>query len=230
MSILHKHNSVLQNKLQAYITAQDVNGLATCLQSLSVGEFRTAGYMLGEKVLVTATKDYFWKVFIQFTRQNAKAFLGTCLKAFVWGYKDKKFSLSIASLQTFATYCTQIDCKKTLEAILPILRTSDEVQQLTSVFIQYEGKSLFADLIKAHTLPCYYELFRLLKAEDEAQIRQVIMLLVKRNDPITYSVANALKRYFDINGIPVSFSSHIEDYQLSCLDQGYDGFKKIITK
>ena len=56
------------------------------------------------------------------------------------------------------------------------------------------------------------------------------MLLVKRNDPITYSVANALKRYFDINGIPVSFSSHIEDYQLSCLDQGYDGFKKIITK
>ena len=211
MSILHKHNPVLQNKLQAYITAQDVNGLATCLQSLSVGEFRTAGYMLGEKVLVTATKDYFWKVFIQFTRQNAKAFLGTCLKAFVRGYKDKKFSLSIASLQTFATYCTQIDCKKTLEAILPILRTSDEV-------------------IKAHTLPCYYELFRLLKAEDEAQIRQVIMLLVKRNDPITYSVANALKRYFDINGIPVSFSSHIEDYQLSCLDQGYDGFKKIITK
>ena len=90
MSVLHKHNPVLQNKLQSYITAQDVNGLVTCLQSLSVGEFRTAGYMLGEKVLVTATKDYFWKVFIQFTRQNAKAFLGTCLKAFVRGYKGSQ--------------------------------------------------------------------------------------------------------------------------------------------
>ena len=230
MSILHKHNPVLQNKLQAYVTAQDINGLTTCLQSLSVGEFRTAGYMLGEKVLVTATNDYFWQAFIQLTRQNAKAFLGTCLKAFVRGYKDKKFSLSIASLQAFTTYCTQIDCKKTLAAIFPILRTSDEVQELTSVFAQHEGKSLFADIIKAHTLPCYYELFRLLKAEDEVQIRQVIMLLVKRNDPTAYSVANAFKRYFDIMGIPVSFSSHIEDYQLSCLDQGYDSFKKIITK
>lgn len=230
MSILHKHNPVLQNKLQAYVTAQDVNGLTTCLQSLSVGEFRTAGYMLGEKVLVTATNDYFWQAFIQLTRQNAKAFLGTCLKAFVRGYKDKKFSLSIASLQAFATYCTQIDCKKTLEAVLPILRMSDEVQELTSVFAQHEGKSLFTDLIKAHTLPCYYELFRLLKTEDEVQIRQVIMLLVKRDNSMAYSVANALKRYFGITGIPVSFSSHIEDYQLSCLDQGYDGFKKIITK
>lgn len=230
MSTLHKHNPVLQNKLQAYVTAQDVNGLSTYLQSLSVGEFRTAGYMLGEKVLVTATNDYFWQSFIQLTRQNAKAFLGTCLKAFVRGYKEKKFMLSVASLQAFATYCTQIDCKKTLEAMLPILRTSDEVKQLTNVFIQHEGKSIFADLIKAHTMPSYYELFSLLKAEDEVQIRQVVMLLVKRNDPMAYSVAYALKRYFDITNIPVSFSSHIEDYQLSCLDQGYDGFKKIITK
>lgn len=119
MSILHKHNPVLQNKLQAYITAQDVNGLATCLQSLSVGEFRTAGYMLGEKVLVTATKDYFWKVFIQFTRQNAKAFLGTCLKAFVRGYKDKKFSLSIASCKRSQLIARRLIAKKRLKPFYP---------------------------------------------------------------------------------------------------------------
>lgn len=230
MSTLHKHNPILQHKLQAYVAAQDVHGLTTCLQSLSVGEFRTAGYLLGEKVLVEATNDYFWQVFIQLTGQNAKAFLGTCLKAFARGYKDKKFTLSFVSLQKFATYCTPIDCKKTLEAILPILRTSDEVKHLTNALIQKEGRSIFTDLVKAHTLPCYYQLFSLLKAEDEVQIRQVIMLLVKRNEPAAYSVANALKRYFDITDIPVSFSSHIEDYQLSCLDQGFDGFKKIITK
>lgn len=229
MSTLHKHNPVLQNKLQAYVVAQDVNGLTSYLQSLSVSEFRTAGYLLGERVLVLATNECFWKVFIQLTTINSKAFLGTCLKAFVIGYKSHTFTLSTSSLQTFATYCTPIDCKKTIEALLPVLKANDEVNQVTRVFIQIEQKNIFHYLIKAHTLPCYYQLFSLLKAEDEMQVRQVIMLLVKRNEPLAYKVANVIKCYFDIKGIPVSFSSHIEDYQLSCLDQGYESFKKMIT-
>lgn len=230
MSTLHKHNPLLQKKLQSYIVAQDVEGMSTYLKTLSVGEFRTAGYLLGEKVLIQASNDFFWQSFIQLTSINAKAFLVTCLKAFVQGYKEHKFMLQTASLQKFATNCTLIDCKKTLDIILPILRTSDEVIKVAQLLGEKEGSNPFYYLVKAKTLPCYYALFVLLKSEDEKQIRQSIMHLVKCNEPLAYNVANALKRYFDINNIPVTFSLCIEDYQLSCLDKGYESFKRTITK
>ena len=51
MSILKRHNPVLERRLQAYLAADDIQGLRSFLEGLSNQDFRTAGFLLGEKLL-----------------------------------------------------------------------------------------------------------------------------------------------------------------------------------
>ena len=51
MSILKRHNPVLERRLQAYLVAGDIQGLRSFLDKLSNQDFRTAGFLLGEKLL-----------------------------------------------------------------------------------------------------------------------------------------------------------------------------------
>lgn len=231
MGILHKHNPLLHSKLSKYIKTNDSDGLTAFVQSLSVSEFRTAGFMLAEDVLVQAEDEAFWNFFFTLVTTNAKAFLGTCLKAAVKKYKSQQLTLNFVEWQQFAVECTVIDRKKVMEAFLPCLRTYQEVRSFVKSMSKEEGEAKWAYpyLLKAQTLPCLYILFELLKIADGEQVNQCVVQLIKMNTPLAYNMANILKRYFGINHIPVTFSKHIEDYQLNRLDQGYESFKKLLV-
>ena len=233
MAILHKHNPLLRDRLTKYVESGNAEGLKSFMQSLTVSAFRTSGYLLAEEVLVKADNDIYWRLFITLVPTNAKAYLGTFLKAAVALYKVHKLELNIEVLRTFSQYCSSIDRKKILEAFLPCLLSHVEVKNLLNSLEcdTEDNKSMtYMCLLRSQTLPCYYELFLWLNVDNNtAQTRQCIMHLIRMNTPMAYKMASLLKSYFDIENVPVTFSLNIESYQLSRLDQGYDKFKKMLS-
>lgn len=101
MAILHKHNPLLRDRLTKYVESGNAEGLKSFMQSLTVSAFRTSGYLLAEEVLVKADNDIFWQLFITLVPTNAKAYLGTFLKAAVALYKVHKLELNVEVLRTF---------------------------------------------------------------------------------------------------------------------------------
>ena len=83
MSILKRHNPVLERRLQAYLATGDIQGLRSFLEGLSHQDFRTAGFLLGEKLLseLTNSETVFWNSFLVLVSSNSKAYLGTFLPA-----------------------------------------------------------------------------------------------------------------------------------------------------
>lgn len=230
MSNLHKHNPLLRNNLIKYVNTGNANGLKNYIQSLSVSEFRTTSYMLAEEVLIKATNDDFWTFFITIVPINAKAFLGTFLKAAVTMYENGTLSLKVDVVKRFAQACSSIDRKKVMEALLPCMRTPNEVQMLIDCMSINDDKCwAYPYLLKSQTLPCFYVLFILLKADDVMHTRSCITYLIRVGTSLSFNMANVLKCYFDIDNVPVTFSLNIEDYKLSRLDQGYEQFKKILN-
>lgn len=207
----------------------DATELHSLLQTLSVSDFRTAGYLLAENVLPTLSSQTYWHYFVTIVPQNSKAYLGTFLKAAQKLYNMGQLQLSQTHLQSFALTCSDVDVSKMLTTLLPLLKTSDEVELLTTLFCHNQLSKASFYLVKAHTLPCYYQLFKLLRmAENATEIRQVALSVLRRGDALSYRITSMLKAYFDIKDLPVRLSFNVEDYQLSRLEQGYENFVKMV--
>lgn len=230
MSTFQRHNAPLQQKLSLLVKGGKVEELRTYLQSLSSSYFRTAGFLLAETVLPTCEQSDFWKFFVEIVPTNAKAYLGTFLKAAVKLYTAKRLSLDETTLQAFAVSASTIDKQKVLQAFLPIVKQHGEVNCLIKWF-HTSDEQTYALLIRAGTLPCYYVLFNLLKTSDNnALIRHVAITLLKRGDGISYNLVSIIKHYFDIEDLPAQLSLKVENYELSRLDMSYEKFVKTLTK
>lgn len=230
MSTFQRHNAPLQQKLTLLVKGGKVEELRTYLQSLSSSYFRTAGFLLAETVLPTCEPNSFWTLFVGIVPTNAKAYLGTFLKAATKLYAAGKLSLDPTALQTFANTASVIDKQKVLQAFLPIIRQHEEVKCLVDMFYS-TNEQVYALLIRAGTLPCYYVLFNLLKTSDDSVlIRHVAITLLKKGDGIAYNLVSIIKHYFGVEDLPAQLSLKVETYELSRLDTSYEKFVKTLTK
>lgn len=232
MTTLHRHNTLLSKKLQTYIDQDNARGMLGALSSLTVSEFRTAGYLLAAELLPQLSDHSFWSFFLTIVPINPKAYLGTFLKAAVIIYKQKNLSLSEQSLKDFAQNATPIDSQKTLEAFLPALRTPEEVELLLRVFSSYNVDAASPLLQRAGTTQAYYILFKLLKTADSRPLllRRNVLALMKRGDKISFNLASILCQYFDLRDIPGCFSLCLHPYELGRLDQGFEIFNKMLNR
>lgn len=230
MSTFQRHNAPLQQKLSLLVKGGKVDELQMYLQSLSTSYFRTASFLLAETVLPTCEEKDFWKFFVSIVPTNAKAYLGTFLKAAVRLYNTKGLSFDKTALRTYAASASTIDKQKILQAFLPIVKQHEEVKSLVELFHSSDEQT-YALLIRAGTLPCYYVLFNLLKTSDDSTlIRHVAITLLKRGDSIAYNLVSIIKHYFGVEELPAQLSLKVESYELSRLDANYEKFVKIITK
>ena len=230
MITVHRHNPLLRSKLMALLQSADAHAMAQFLSELSVSDFRTAGYLLSEEVLPAASEQTYWSLFVQIVPLHSKAYLGTFLKAAVSMYRKQLLSLSAEALQRFAVQCTPIDCKKLLETLLPVMRSSEEVAVLINVFCPEETDASLIYLIKAHTPQTYYQLFQRMKKVDAQKVRSCVISLMKHSDALSFNMASLMKRYFDLPNVPGTFSLQVNDYELSRLDQGYEYFAKMLKR
>ena len=126
-----------------------------------------------------------------------------------------------------------LDRQKTLTAILPVLRTHSEVQQVLSAFCNDDAERKAIYLVKANeSVPCYYELFLALRHMDHTPDMQVRFLLhvARRSTPLAFNFVSIMRAYFGIEKLNGQFSLTLQPYELSRLESGYDGFVKIMNK
>lgn len=228
----HKHNPLLKNRLLAQTKSDCAEGLCSLLASLSVAEFRTAGYLLAEEILPQLTAQRYWSYFCTIVPTNSKAYLGTFLKAAAKLYKQDSLPLDKDALTYFAESATPIDKRKMLDALLPLVKQADEVQLLVSLFCNGSLETAATCLLKAATPMAYYHFFNMLRAAEVSpeQLRHYIALLVRRSDRISFNMACIIHRYFGLKDVPGNFSLRLETYELSRLEQGENYFIKVLLR
>lgn len=225
-----RYNPLLKNRLTFFTKKTDSSGLLALLRSLSVSDFRTAGYLLAEEILPTLEDEAYWRFFSVIVHSNTKAYLGTFLKAATRLYRERRLTLNKEALSAFSKVCSEIDKSKLLSSFLPLLRSPEEVGWLVKTFSVGQPHEASPYLIKAHTIPCFYQLFLLLKMADVADVHRVAITVMKQGDAMSYRMTSILKAYFALEGLPVQLSFNLEDYQLSRLDQGYESFAKTMRQ
>jgi hypothetical protein len=211
----------------------DMRGLVACLTSLSNADFRTAGFLLGERILPRCSVDGFWSVALHLTEYNSKAFLVTLLKSL--SQRGEGVDLHHPALMRFVCFLNgggkEIDKQKFVLWVLPLLRHPGEVERLFEM-LEILSPSLMAEfLIHEGTPLCYYVLFQLLRRQegDAALAEECCRKLMRRGDGLSFNVASVFKVYFDLDAIRGTFSLNLAPYELSRLEGSYDAFVKIVS-
>lgn len=232
MTCVHKHNSRLYDRLKPLVAEGNTSALIKLLEQLSHSEFRTASYMLAEDLLPQQTvSSDFMNLFFDVVSQNPKAFLGTFLKAASKLYTKDVLDLNDERFAGFSKICSDIDCRKILESLLPVVTSLEDAYLLLDLFARTTELRLNA-LQRANTTLCYYILFRALRQEEgnKALIRHHYVLLLKKGNKQSYNLASIMRHYFDLHDLPGQFSLKLQPYELSRLEMTYDIFKKILNQ
>lgn len=225
--MLRRHNPILRQRLMQSLQTGDVQVLQEILASLKSMDQKTAGYILAEELLPSLEEARFWEYFLAIVPTNPKAYLGTFLKGAVALYQRGQLSLTSEALQTYSqTSISAIDCRKVLEAFLPIARRHEEIAYLLKLFTS-DMQQRLSLLLRIPSLPAAYALFQEMKTQEEDMdlLRNTCLALMKRGDSRAFRLASICASYFGIEDIPGTFSLTLQPYELSRLDQSYDTFK-----
>jgi hypothetical protein len=216
----------------AILTADDVPAerLVDYLSHLSNAQFRTAGYLLGERLLPEVLPSRFWLICDTLTTYNAKAFLVTLMKSVAARLQKRDVSLHDEGFLLLASRMEPggEDCRKTLLTLLPVLDDADTVCHLFRSLGMNDQSLWIPALLRCRTLPSYYVLFlslRHLEHRDDF-IRRTIIYLIDQGDSLSFNLASLLRTYFGFDDIRGTFSLRLAPYQLSRIESSYEAFCK----
>ena len=230
-----RSNPVVSQKLGTLIGQKAWSELDAYLLSLSNADFRSAGHILCEDIMLRFSGNDFWEIFSHLSLFHPKAFLGTCLKAAVTQYRAGKISISEPCLIEYAeTVCKNnmsIDRDKFLTAMAEVLQSHDEFNALFNMFNVSQGIERLRYLLRCTTVAAYYSLFENLKhvQDNEQLLQKCCYALIKKGDRLSYNLSSIICKYFDLKNIRGTFSLKIEPYQLNYLDSSQEAFAKVLT-
>lgn len=217
--------SYFKTILTAYVRQGKAEEMCAYLASLRNASFRTASLCLGEASLWQGS-DSFWHFAAVLVSANNRAYLGTMLKAAVALH-------NVTPTPEFAQACTtDIDRKKVLEALLPLVTSPTDMQQLIRLFRIESDAIIEGILYRVGTATAYFLLFNLLKQhEDETDyLRRFGVELIRKGDKRSFNLACVIKEYFALPSLPGTFSLSLKPYELSRLETSYETFLTIINK
>ncbi len=231
MASTDKHYSnTLEAQLRSLLKTGDWDRVVRRIETMSNSESRTAGYLLGERLMPELGADDFWALACVLVSHNSKAYLVTVLKCAAVRGVD-------VECEGFARMCqtlrgNKIDVEKTLKLLLPIL---DKPQHIASLFTSLgvsDPHERLASLLGVSTEAASYSLLHTLKSLDheKALLTRVVRFLMKRGDNKSYNLASMLKTYFGLNDVRGVFSREIEPYKLAKLAESYDAFRTMLNR
>lgn len=232
-----RFDSVIYNCLLAYAKKSDWNAMLEYINGLNNSAFRVSSYILSDRLLATLNNTAYWQCFSVVALSNTKAFLVTFLKAAVVGYKNNVISFDSAQFIAFAKVCQEaeksIDRHKTLQIILPVLKTYSEVDNILATFCGTNTDRKLQYLCAfAESKPCYFEIFMLFRQSDISTTKMVEYLrgILKRTTALSYNFVSIMKSYFGIEGLNGIFSLKIEPYEYSRIEKDYDKFVSVLER
>lgn len=233
------YNPVIHTRLLALCQQADSSELLDYLDSLSHASFRTAGYILGERVLPQVTLDRFWSLFYVLLVYHAKAFLMTLLKSVLI-----RQQMRCESMETFlnhpgflvvSNYLNSndktVDKKKILQTLLPVVERPEQGEFLLKRLQVTASEARLEVLLRPTGLCAAFLLFQTLrKLEHERSLLvRCCVFLMKRGDALSFNLVSLLKSYFDLPEVKGCFSLHLNPYELSRLESSYEVFEKVMS-
>ena len=220
------YSKTLEQKLRPSIQTGDAEGLILLLKSLSRSEQRTAGYMLGERLLLDCPVELYWKMTEALVRYESKAYLITLMKTFLVRMKNGSAGVSSASFKHLASSFNEIERQKVALLILPELGQPKEVEQLFAVLGIAKGHDQMVYLVRIDTLPCLFLLLHSLRyiEHDRGEVLKVARQLMKRGTGASFNLASIIKVAFGLEELTGTFSLRLQPYQIARLEQNYEAF------
>ncbi len=231
----HYHPLIFQ-RLRRLFDASDWEALIPYLEGLSHSHFRTAGYLLGERLLADVPPDIFWEVATRLILWHPKAFTVTMAKAAKARLVEGTLTLADTGVLRLSKALQgdghQTDREKLLLQWLPAVRQPATMERLFSIFNVDDPRRRIEFLLRTDGLTAAFVLLRSLRFEehDRPYLSEVCRSMIRRADSLSFNIASLLRTYFDLNDVRGVFSLKIEPYELSRLDTDFDTFCRVATK
>lgn len=240
------YHPIVYSRLRQLFAIADWDALIAYLDSLSNTHFRTAGYLIGERLLTEVPADVFWEVAIRLILWQPKAFTVTMAKAATPRLIAGTLTLSDAGFlrlaEALSTDDRIIDRQKLLYQWLPAITEPQTMEELFTRMNVLEPRRRVDFLIHTDGLTAAFVLLRTLRFEehDRDYLTDVCRQLIHRAstlshftghaDRLCFNLASLLRTYFDLPDLRGTFSLSIQPYELSRLDTDFDTFCRIVTK
>lgn len=221
----HYSKTIEQHLLQPLKEA-DSEGLVRLLSSFSRSEQRTAGYMLGERLLLDCPAELYWQMTEALVCYDSKAYLITLMKTFLLRLSRGTASLSDVPFGRLAAGFNEVERQKVALLLLPELEQPKQVEQLFQLLGLAKGREQLVYLIRVDTLPCLFLLLRSLRyvEHDRAEVLKVARQLMKRGSGSSFNLASIVKVAFGLDELSGTFSLRLQPYQIARLEQSYEAF------
>lgn len=221
----HYSKTIEQHLLQPLKDA-DSEGLVRLLSSFSRSEQRTAGYMLGERLLLDCPAELYWQMTEALVCYDSKAYLITLMKTFLLRLRQGTASLSDVPFGRLAAGFNEVERQKVALLLLPELEQPKQVEQLFQLLGLAKGREQLVYLIRVDTLPCLFLLLRSLRyiEHDRAEVLKVARQLMKRGSGSSFNLASIVKVAFGLDELSGTFSLRLQPYQIARLEQSYEAF------
>ncbi|MBR4307511.1 MAG: hypothetical protein IKT83_05945 [Bacteroidaceae bacterium] len=221
----HYSKTIEQHLLQPLKDA-DSEGLVRLLSSFSRSEQRTAGYMLGERLLLDCPAELCWQMTEALVCYDSKAYLITLMKTFLLRLSRGTASLSDVTFGRLAAGFNEVERQKVALLLLPELEQPKQVEQLFQLMGLAKGREQLVYLIRVDTLPCLFLLLRSLRyvEHDRAEVLKVARQLMKRGTAGSFNLASIIKVAFGLDELLGTFSLRLQPYQIARLEQSYEAF------
>ena len=230
------YHPIIYQRLQVLFENGDWESLIKFLDGLSNAHFRTAGYLIGERLLPTLEPDVFWDVMRELIFWQPKAFTVTTGKAALQRLRNGTLSLHDRGFQTLASALEpserSIDRQKLLMLWLPAAKDPLTMELLFERFGFNVPRLKVEFLLRTEGLPAAFLLLRTLCYEDHDReyLTNICRQVMKRGDNLSFNLASLLRTYFDLPEIHGTFSLALQQYELSRLDTDFDVFCRVVTK
>lgn len=221
----HYSKTIEQHLLQPLKDA-DSEGLVRLLSSFSRSEQRTAGYMLGERLLLDCSAELYWQMTEALVCYDSKAYLITLMKTFLLRLSRGTASLSDVPFGRLAAGFNEVERQKVALLLLPELEQPKQVEHLFQLLGLAKGREQLVYLIRVDTLPCLFLLLRSLRyvEHDRAEVLKVARQLMKRGSGSSFNLASIVKVAFGLDELSGTFSLRLQPYQIARLEQSYEAF------
>ena len=226
---MDKHyNPAIYQRLQQLAAQRDWQGISLYIDTLSNAHFRTAGYIIAERIVPVLDEVDTWSITLMLTAKNSKAFLVTMMKTVSQRLQEGTLHLHSNGSRAFLAQVqgNEVDKQKVIANLVPVLTEPDDVAWLLRKLSVEEGRPRIAHLITIPTLSASYVLFRTLHYvdHDTPLLTRTALYLMRRGDALGFNLASLLKAYYALESLKGTFSLTIQPYQLARLSADYKAF------
>lgn len=208
------------------LQTRDAEELVRLLDSFSRSEQRTAGYMLGERLLLDCPTEVYWQMTQALVRYDSRAYLITLMKTFLSRMEQGTATLFDKPFARLAASFNDVERQKVSLLLLPSLSSPEQVEQLFRLMGIGKGREQMVYLVRIDTLPCLFLLLRSLRyiEHDRQEVLQVARQLMKRGTGISFNLASIIKVAFGLEELTGTFSLRLQPYQIARLELSYEAF------